>query len=288
MNLTTWFKGLCVFVLSSLVTASATMTLDPAGFNFSRQGLAKVGAAALVIGVKSVLLYLKQSPLPGNQTAGIANWTRISGLVACCLILPASGLLTGCVSSWDQTTYASLAASKALIDCAVAGYNHADTDIRNSCAADPQDPAFSPQPFYLPQTSDVHQAVDKARQIQVAAVEAFAAYAAAKVGKDPAATLQQKQAAVMGFLVQLPALVNSIRALMGKSTVSAVLHPPDIRKPMQAIAALKPAVQLLIDCTGEAEVHRSYWLSFSSAMNLCGAFLRCDLSVSFKKPQTKN
>jgi hypothetical protein len=240
MNLTTWFKGLCVFVLSSLVTASATMTLDPASFNFSRQGLAKVGAAALVIGVKSVLLYLKQSPLPGNQPVGIANWTRISGLVACCLILPA---LTGCVSSWDQTTYASLAASKALIDCAVAGYNHADTDIRNSCAADPQDPAFNPQAFYLPQTSDVQQAVDKARQIQVAAVEAFAAYAVAKVGKDPAATLQQKQTAVMGFLVQLPALVNVIRTLMGKSTVNAALTPPDIRNPMQAIAALKPAVQ---------------------------------------------
>src|SRR6201999_4162960 len=97
-------------------------------------------------------LYLKQSPLPGNQAAGIANWTRISGVLAFCVILPASGLLIGCVSSWDQSTYASLAASKALIDCAIAGYNHSDADIRNSCAADPQDAAFDPQTFYIPQT----------------------------------------------------------------------------------------------------------------------------------------
>src|ERR1700726_4195672 len=61
MNLTTWFKGLGVFALSSMITALATMQLDPASFNFSKAGLTKVGAVALVIGVKSVLLYLKQS-----------------------------------------------------------------------------------------------------------------------------------------------------------------------------------------------------------------------------------
>lgn len=47
MNLKTWFKGLGVFVLSSLITAAATMTLDPASFNFSKAGLEKVGLAAL-------------------------------------------------------------------------------------------------------------------------------------------------------------------------------------------------------------------------------------------------
>ena len=140
MNLKTWFKGLGVFVLSSLITALATMTLDPASFNFSRAGLAKVGAAALVIGVKAVLLYLKQSPLPGDQQTRITDWTKVSGVLAFCVIIPASALLAGCVSSWDRTTYASLAASKALIDCAVAGYNHFDADIRHACAADPAGP----------------------------------------------------------------------------------------------------------------------------------------------------
>jgi hypothetical protein len=243
MNLTTWFKGLGVFVLSSFVTALATMTLDPASFNFSKPGLIKLGAAVLVFGVKAVLLYLKQSPLPGSQPAGITNWTKVSGVLALCLVLPAGALLTGCVSSWDQTTYESLSASKALIDCAVAGYNHFDTDIRSSCAADPQDAAFDPQTFYIPQTGAAQQAVEKARQIQVAAVEAFAAYAVAKVAKSDAATLQAKEAAVITYLNQLPALVSAVRGLMGKSTV-AVSKLPASRDPVRAIAALKPALQM--------------------------------------------
>ena len=189
MNLKTWFKGLGVFVLSSFITALATMTLDPGSFNFSKAGLAKVGAAALVIGVKAVLLYLKQSPLP-EQPARIADWTKIGRVLALCAIMPASGLLAGCVSSWDRSTYASLAASKALIDCAVAGYNHFDADIRHACAADPDDAAFDPRTFYLPQTRAAQQAVEKARQVQIVAVEAFAAYAVAKVGRDKTATVQ--------------------------------------------------------------------------------------------------
>ena len=86
----------------------------------------------------------------------------------------------------------------------------------------PQDPAFDPRTFYLPQTRDAQQAVEKARQVQVAAVEAFAAYAVAKVGKDKTATLQEKQAAVIGYLVQFPTLLNAVRGLMGKSPVGAV------------------------------------------------------------------
>src|ERR1051325_7743241 len=111
MNLKTWFKGLGVFVLSSFVTALATMTLDPAGFNFSKAGLIKVAAAALVIGVKAVLLYLKQSPLPGSQS-GFTNWTKLSSVLIFCLLLPVTVLSTGCVNLWERTTYSSLAASK--------------------------------------------------------------------------------------------------------------------------------------------------------------------------------
>ena len=241
MNLKTWFKGLGVFVLSSFVTALATMTLDPASFNFSRAGLMKVGAAALVIGAKSVLLYMKQSPLPAEQ-ARFANWNKISGVVAFGVILPAAALLSGCVNSWERTTYASLAASKALIDCAVAGYNHFDADIRHACAADPQDATFDPQKFYLPQTRDAQQAVEKARQAQVATVEAFAAYAVAKVGKDKTVTIAEKQAAVVEYLQQLPALVNAVRGLMGQSPAGAARVVAG--DPMRAIAELRPGLQV--------------------------------------------
>jgi hypothetical protein len=243
MNLKTWFKGLGVFVLSSFVTALATMTLDPAGFNFSKTGLIKVGAAALVIGTKAVLLYLKQSPLPGGQ-AGFTNWTRLNSVIVLCAILPATALLSGCISSWEQTTYSSLAASKALIDCAVAGYNHFDADIRHACAADPQDPAFDPTKFYLPQTREAQQAVEKARQAQVAAVEAFAAYAVAKVGKDKSVSVQQKQAAVLEYLQQLPALLGAIRTLMGQKQVSGSGPLPDRQSPLASIEALHPSMDL--------------------------------------------
>jgi len=161
------------------------------------------------------------------------------------VILPASALLAGCVSSWDRTTYASLAASKALIDCAVAGYNHFDADIRHACAADSQDATqdatFDPQTFYLPQTRDAQQAVEKARQVQVAAVNAFAAYAVAKLAKDKSATLQEKQAAVVALLEQFPALLNAVRGLMGTKSAGKV-KMPDVSDPVLAIAALKPAI----------------------------------------------
>jgi hypothetical protein len=245
MNLATWFKGLGVFALSSMITALATMQLDPASFNFSKAGLTKVGAAALVIGVKSVLLYLKQSPLPGNQPARITDWTKITSVLMLCMTIPACALLAGCVSTWDQTTYASLAASKALIDCAVAGYNHFDADIRHACAAGSQnatqDAEFDPHAFYLPQTREAQQAVEKARQAQIAAVDAFAAYAVAKVAKDKSATLQEKQAAVVELLEQFPALLNAVRGLMGKKPVSGITRP-GVRDPVAAIAALKPTI----------------------------------------------
>jgi hypothetical protein len=242
MNLATWFKGLGVFALSSMITALATMSLDPASFNFTRAGLAKVGAAALVIGAKAVLLYLKQSPLPGSQQNSIADWTKITSVLALCVIIPASGLLAGCVSTWDRTTYVSLATSKTLIDCAVAGYNHFDADIRRLCAADPQDAAFDAKAFYLPQTREAQQAIEKARQAQVAAVETFAAYAVAKVAKDKTSTLQEKQAAVIGYLAQFPALLGAVRGLMGKTPMSAVRPPADAENPLAAIAALRPAL----------------------------------------------
>jgi hypothetical protein len=247
MNLATWFKGLGVFALSSLITALATMQLDPASFNFSKAGLTKIGAAALVIGVKSVLLNLKQSPLPGSQPARATDWTKITSVLALCVTLPACALLAGCVSTWDQTTYASLAASKALIDCAVAGYNHFDADIRHACAGGAQDAAqdaaFDPHVFYLPQTREAQQAVEKARQVQIAAVDAFAAYAVAEVAKDKSATLQEKQAAVVGLLGQFPALLNAVRRLMGKKPAEAA-RKLDVRDPIAMTAALKPTIPM--------------------------------------------
>lgn len=213
MNLKTWFKGLGVFVLSSFITSLAAANLSPSTFNFSKQGLTKLAALAMIVGVKALLLYLKQSPLPSAD--GKTDWTRISGVVAFAAVLPAAMIGSGCVSSWERSTYATLATGKALIDCAVAGYNHFDTDIRHACAANPNDPAFDPSKFYIAQTRDAQQAIEKARQAQIACVEAFEGYAVAKLGKDKTVSLADKEAAVVAYLAQLPTLLNAVRALIG-------------------------------------------------------------------------
>jgi hypothetical protein len=76
----------------------------------------------------------------------------------------------------------------------------------------------------------------------VAAVEAFSAYAVAKVAKDKTATLQEKQTAVIGYLVQFPTLLGAVRGLMGKKPVSAVGLPVNAENPLAAIAALRPTL----------------------------------------------
>jgi hypothetical protein len=128
-----------------------------------------------------------------------------------------------------------------------------------------RDPAFDPRKFYLSQTRDAQQAVEKARQVQVAAVEAFAAYAVAKVGKDPAATLQEKQAAVIAYLAQFPTLLSAVRGLMGKSPAGAVRLPEDLEIPGAALSAIvaltgfmPPSFQLLLIPGGVPTLTRHY------------------------------
>ena len=210
MDLKTWFKGLVVFVASSLITSVAASSLDPSAFNFSRDGMARIGALAALIGAKAVYLYMKQSPLPGTNAA--VSWTKIARVFAIALLLPLVMTTSGCYNSWEQSTYATLAAGKAVIDCAVAGYNHFDADIRHACSANPDDPGFVPANFYLPQTREAQQAIDKARQAQTACVEAFAGYAVAKVAKDSSTSITEKQAAVASYLAQLPALLDAVRS----------------------------------------------------------------------------
>jgi hypothetical protein len=137
----------------------------------------------------------------------------------------------------------------------VAGYNHFDADIRRACAANPADPAFDPGKFYIPQTRDAQQAIEKARQVQIACVEAFEGYAIAKVGKDKSVSLAAKQAAVVSYVAQLPALLGAVRGLMGNPPAGA-LAPPKSHDPVAAIAALKPeTASLSSQSSGFAEAH---------------------------------
>jgi len=253
MDLKTWFKGLAVFVASSLVTSVAASSLDPSAFNFSRAGLARVGALAALIGAKAVYLYMKQSPVPGANPA--ADWTKVTRAIALVALLPMIAGTAGCYNSWERSTYATLAVGKSVIDCAVAGYNHFDADIRHACAANPEDPAFDPANFYLPQTREAQQAIEKARQVQTACVEAFAGYAVAKVAGDKSASVAEKQAQAISYLAQLPVLLDAVRKLAGKpgSGMKAPATAPrsELMQPADAVRELAAANMALAAPHGE-------------------------------------
>jgi hypothetical protein len=236
MNLKTWFKGLGVFVASSFITSLAAANLSPSTFNFTKAGISKMGVLALIVGMKAVLLYLKQSPLPAAGAK--IDWTKIGSATVLAILLPATLMTSGCGDAWERTTYATLAAGKALIDCAVAGYNHFDADIRHACAADPSDPAFDPTKFYIAQTREAQQAIEKARQVQIACVEAFEGYAVAKVGKDATVSLPARQAAVIGYLAQLPALLDAVRSLIGGAPPAAAMWPGKVSARFAAIKSV--------------------------------------------------
>jgi hypothetical protein len=217
MNLKAWLKGLCVFVFSSVVTALLATNLSPTTFNFSQEGFAKLGVLVLVIASKAVLLYLQKSPLrfdSGNDNGNDSGSgpqppvarSSLSGLTACfalLLLLPLMLTASGCVNSWEQTTYATLAASKSVIDCAIAGYNGSDPDILSYCSPDPRDTNFNPAPFHIQRTREAQQAIEEARRVQTAAVRSFELYVVAKVARDPKVSLAEKESAVLAQLTQL-------------------------------------------------------------------------------------
>ena len=239
MNLKAWLKGLCVFVFSSVVTALLATNLSPTTFNFSQEGLAKLGVLVLVIAGKAVLLYLQKSPLRFDSGTGAgsgpqppAGRSSLGGLTACfalLLLLPLMLTASGCVSSWEQTTYATLAASKSVIDCAIAGYNGSDPDILSYCSPDPRDPNFNPAPFHIQRTREAQQAIEEARRVQTAAVRAFELYAVAKVARDPKVSLAEKESAVISQVTQLAPLIGSIRGLFAVPAVrpAAALRQPE-------------------------------------------------------------
>lgn len=113
--------------------------------------------------------------------------------LALALLISACACLAAC-SSWAQTTYKTLAASKAVIDQAAADYNSGQ----------------------LPQTATVRNLIAQARTAQTTAVEAFQAYAAAKlVGSSDAAT---KQAAVTTLIGDLTSIVGQLQAALARAS----------------------------------------------------------------------
>lgn len=95
-------------------------------------------------------------------------------------------------SNWDQQTYQTLSASKAVIDQAAADYNAGK----------------------IAQTAAARDAITKARQAQTAAVDSFEVYAAAKVAAAPNQTISAREQAVIAAVALLPPAIAALRAAM--------------------------------------------------------------------------
>lgn len=117
-------------------------------------------------------------------------------LISLALVLAAALGLAAC-TSWDRQTYKTLSASKAVIDQAAADYNAGQ----------------------LPQTAAVRDLIAKARTAQTTAVEAFQAYAAAKLVGS--ANLTARRAAVSTLVGDVTALIGQIEAVLSRSPPSA-------------------------------------------------------------------
>ena len=109
------------------------------------------------------------------------------------VLLLALALVFAACTSWEQQTYQTLAATKAVIDQAAVDYNAG----------------------VLPQTRTVHDLIEKARLAQKTAVDAFSAYAVVKVAKEPQATIEEKQQAVLNAVAAVSQVIVDIKAIKG-------------------------------------------------------------------------
>lgn len=113
-------------------------------------------------------------------------------LVVSALLITVAGLAlcAFACSNWDQQTYQTLSASKAVIDQAAADYNAGR----------------------IAQTASARTAITKARQAQTAAVDAFQIYAAAKIAAAPDQTIAAREQAVVAAVALIPPVLAALRA----------------------------------------------------------------------------
>jgi len=196
-----WLHGLGAAFIGGGATSLSTVLVAPDRFNMtSLSGFGHLVVVAIVAGIVSAAGYLKQSPLPTMQIdqqkietpEGSISQTTIktSSVVLVAALLLGSVSLAGC-NDWERRTYQTLAASKAVIDQAQADYESGK----------------------IPHTEPVYAAVNKAKDAQKSAAQAFLEYEQLKLIVKSGGNLPEKQQAVSDALVQLGPLVAVVKAL---------------------------------------------------------------------------
>ncbi len=124
------------------------------------------------------------------------------------VLLVGLALTIGC-SSWEITTYQTLASAKSTIDCASAEYNHNDAQITQLCSG-----VTTPSAVYIPATQQNHDILAKAQAAKDTAVNAMIAYESAKAakGSTDTATLQQNvNTAVAALTADIAEVVQLVK-----------------------------------------------------------------------------
>ena len=67
MNTTVWLKGLLAAIVGGIANTITLMTADPLTFNLT-DGSRKLLTVALTSAIVSAAMYLKQSPIPEDNT----------------------------------------------------------------------------------------------------------------------------------------------------------------------------------------------------------------------------
>lgn len=129
-------------------------------------------------------------------------------LLSIWLALPLA--IVGC-TSWERTTYQTLAASKAAIDQAQADYESGK----------------------LPHSQTVYDAVNKAKAAQTLAVNSMVTYEQMKATGASQSALQTAQNDVTIALQALPTILADIKALYTKQTAAMYLRPGVQRATME-------------------------------------------------------
>ena len=157
-------------------------------------------AAGVLIGF--ILWYTqtsKATPAPPAQPGVVAKGLPVVLLL---LLIPALGL-SGC-TSWERTTFQTLAATKADIDAAQAAYEVSQPT--GKCPV----PSAS---VCLPHTQAVYEAIGTAKISQTLAVNQMVAYEQLKATGATASSLQVAESQVVAALSQLPPEITQLKAL---------------------------------------------------------------------------
>lgn len=169
--------------------------------------------AAGIHGTVSKLAQSGQTPAPGSSPSSSINTKALAILLAAGASL-ALGVLTGC-TNFEREAFQTLSASQAVI-------NQSQADYESGA---------------IKQTQASYAAINKAKAMQVLAVQAMATYENIKATKGTQAALVAQQQVVESFLTQLPALVAAVKALYSNSSATVapaalplLPHRPMLRK----------------------------------------------------------